>query len=102
MCFTPETRHPSAPIVGGALDAARIELVARDRTHFAAYRARAADPTGAGIVILPGARGLSPFYERLALRFAEAGPDAVAIDYFGRTAGAGARGADFEPMPHVA
>ena len=102
MCFTPESRPPIAPIAGGALDGGRIELVAGDGTHFAAYRARAADPTGAGIVVLPDVRGLYPFYEELALRFAEAGIDAVAIDYFGRTAGLAPRDADFEYMPHVA
>ena len=46
--------------------------------------------TGAGIVILPDVRGLHPFYEELALRFAENGVDAIAIDYFGRTAGTSA------------
>lgn len=102
MCFTLESRPPIAPIAGGALDGARIELVAGDGTHSAAYRARAADPTGAGIVVLPDVRGLYPFYEELALRFAEAGVDAVAIDYFGRTAGLAPRDADFEYMPHVA
>lgn len=102
MCFTPESRPPIAPIAGGALDAERIELVSGDGTHFAAYRARAADPTGAGIVILPDVRGLFSFYEELALRFAEAGIDAVAIDYFGRTAGVASRDADFDFMAHVA
>ncbi len=52
-------------------------------------------------MVLPDVRGLHPFYEELALRFAEAGVDAIAIDYFGRTAGVGKRGADFEYMPHV-
>jgi carboxymethylenebutenolidase len=53
-------------------------------------------------VILPDVRGLHPYYEELALRFAEHGIDALAIDWFGRTAGTGARGDDFEYMPHVA
>ena len=35
------------------------------------------------------------------MRFAEAGVDAIAIDYFGRTAGAERRGDEFEYMPHV-
>ena len=52
-------------------------------------------------MILPDVRGLHPFYEELALRFAERGIDALAIDWFGRTAGAERRGADFEYMPHV-
>jgi carboxymethylenebutenolidase len=102
MCFTPTSRPPIAPILGGALDGRRIELLAGDGAHSAAFRARAADPTGAGIVILPDVRGLYTFYEELALRFAEAGIDAVAIDYFGRTAGVAPRASDFEYMPHIA
>lgn len=102
MCFTPTSHPPIAPILGGALDGQTIELVATDGTHLAAYRARAADPTGAGIAILPDVRGLFGFYEELALRFAEAGIDAVAIDYFGRTAGVAPRDADFDFMTHVA
>jgi carboxymethylenebutenolidase len=53
------------------------------------------------LVILPDVRGLHPYYEELALRFAERGIDALAIDWFGRTAGVAVRGADFEYMPHV-
>jgi carboxymethylenebutenolidase len=52
--------------------------------------------------VLPDVRGLFPFYEELALRFAEEGMHAVAIDYFGRTAGIGWRGEDFPYMDHVA
>jgi carboxymethylenebutenolidase len=59
------------------------------------------DPKGIGVVILPDVRGLHRFYEELALRFAERGYHALAIDYFGRTAGAGKRDEDFEHMPHV-
>jgi carboxymethylenebutenolidase len=51
--------------------------------------------------VLPDVRGLYRFYEELALRFAERGYAALAIDYFGRTAGATKRGDDFEYMPHV-
>jgi carboxymethylenebutenolidase len=53
------------------------------------------------VVILPDVRGLYPFYSELAERFAAAGHHAIAIDYFGRTAGLGPRGEDFEYMPHV-
>jgi carboxymethylenebutenolidase len=102
MCFTESSRPPIAPIRGGALDGERIEIVAADGSRFSAYRARPADPAGAGVVILPDVRGLYAFYEELALRFAEAGVDAVAIDYFGRTAGLAPRPGDFEYMPHVA
>ena len=54
------------------------------------------------VVVLPDVRGLYRFYEELALRFAERGYRAVAFDYFGRTAGVGKRGDDFEYMEHVA
>ena len=52
-------------------------------------------------MILPDVRGLYSFYEELALRFAEAGIDALAIDYFGRTAGVAKRDAEFSYMEHV-
>lgn len=102
MCFDLDSRPPIAPIAGGALDSERVTLTAADGNRLAAFRARAARPSGAGIVILPDVRGLHPFYEELALRFAERGIDAMAIDWFGRTAGAEARGEAFEYMPHVA
>jgi len=40
-------------------------------------------------------------YEELALRFAERGYNAIAFDYFGRTAGVSKRSDDFEFMEHV-
>ena len=101
MCFDHDSRPPIAPIAGGALDA-RCRAHGRGRQPVRAFLARAAEPTGAGIVILPDVRGLHPYFEELALRFAEHGVDAIAIDYFGRTAGIGDRGDDFEYMPHVA
>jgi len=52
-------------------------------------------------VILPDVRGLYPFYCVLAERFAQAGYPAIAFDYFGRTAGLGPRGEEFEYAPHV-
>ena len=80
--------RPSRPIAGGALDAERVALTAADGNRFLAFRARArgADRRRRSL-ILPDVRGLHPFYEELALRFAEHGIDALAIDYFGRTAG---------------
>src|SRR5258706_2585314 len=101
MCFDLDSRPPIEPIAGGALDAVPITLTAEDGTPFRAFAALPASATGAGILVLPDVRGLHPFYEELALRFAEHGVAAVAIDYFGRTAGVGPRGADFEHMPHV-
>ena len=101
MCFDLDSQPPVAPIAGGALDHAELTLRAADGNEFAAFRTRASRPTGAGIVILPDVRGLYSFYEELALRFAEAGIDALAVDYFGRTAGVSKRDAEFSYMEHV-
>ena len=102
MCFDLDSRPPIAPIAGGALDSADLTLQASDGTPFRAFRARATTPNGAGIVILPDVRGLHPFYEELALRFAEHGIDALAFDFFGRTAGTDTpRGDGFDHMAHV-
>lgn len=101
MCFAHDALPPRPPLAGGAIDTEDLVLEAADGTRFAAFAARAASPTGAGIVVLPDIRGLFPFYEELAMRFAEQGINAVAIDYFGRTAGVGKRGADFPWMEHV-
>ncbi len=92
----------SSPIAGGALDTSRPTLTAADGNRLAAFLARATEPSGAAVVILPDVRGLHPFYEELALRFAEHGIDALAIDWFGRTAPDDDRGEAFDHVPHVA
>jgi carboxymethylenebutenolidase len=101
MCFDLDSHPPIPPIAGGALDSARSTLTAADGNRFEVFRARPSAPTGAGILTLPDVRGLHPYYEELALRFAERGVEALAIDYFGRTAGAEPRDDSFEYMPHV-
>ncbi|HYU56899.1 MAG TPA: dienelactone hydrolase family protein [Actinomycetota bacterium] len=103
MCYDPAARPPLPPISGGAgsAEGERIELEAADGNRFAAYSVRHSDRGGAGMVVLPDVRGLHPFYEELALRFADAGVHATALDYFGRTAGVAERDDDFEYMPHV-
>jgi carboxymethylenebutenolidase len=53
------------------------------------------------VVVLPDVRGLFRFYEQLAERFAAAGHPAIALDYFGRTAGLGPRDEEFAFRPHV-
>lgn len=101
MCHSDDSRPPLPPIRGAAADQGDLVLTASDGTEFGAYFARASRPTGAGMVVMPDVRGLHRFYKELAMRFAEAGIDAVAIDYFGRTAGVGDRSERFEYMPHV-
>jgi carboxymethylenebutenolidase len=102
MCFDLDSRPPIDPIAGGALDAGDVILKGADGAEFRAFGARPANPTGAGILILPDVRGLHPFFEELTQRFAEHGVAALAIDYFGRTAGTGPRGDDFDYQAHLA
>jgi carboxymethylenebutenolidase len=101
MCFDHDSRPPITPIAGGATDARDLTLTSADGTHFRAYAARATRPTGAGMVVIPDVRGLHTYYKELALRFAEVGVDAVAIDFFGRTEKTGDRSDAFEYLPHV-
>jgi carboxymethylenebutenolidase len=105
MCFAFDASPPDlpaeiAPIAGGA-GAELLELESADGTRFSAALAASPEPRGRAVVILPDVRGLYPFYSELAERFAAAGHHAIAIDYFGRTAGLGPRGEDFEYWPHV-
>jgi carboxymethylenebutenolidase len=108
MCFDHDASPPELPaglralppLAGGAAGE-RETLTSADGTQFSAYLARTAEPRGAAVLILPDVRGLYRFYEELAERFADAGHHAIAIDYFGRTAGLGPRDEDFEAMPHV-
>ncbi len=79
----------------------RTSLLAADGARFAAVAARPQRGSGAGVVILPDNRGLRPFYGALAERQAERGHAALAIDYYGRTAGLEERGADFPVMEHL-
>jgi carboxymethylenebutenolidase len=102
VCYDLEARPPLPPIRGAAADAGEVTLTSSDGTQVAAYTARAQRTDAPGIVILPDVRGLHPFFEELALRFAEAGVHAVAVDYFSRTAGAARRPEGFDHMPHVA
>lgn len=101
MCYSDDARPPLPPISGAAADQGDLVLTSSDGTKFGAYFARAEKPTGAGMVVMPDVRGLHQFYKELAQRFAEAGIDAVAIDYFGRTAGMGDRSEGFDYAPHV-
>ncbi len=99
MCFDADATPPIDPIHGGSVAHRNFELTAADGNVLMAFEATADNE--AAIVVLPDVRGLFRFYEELALRFAEHGYDAVAIDYFGRTAGVSTRTNDWEYWPHV-
>jgi carboxymethylenebutenolidase len=101
MCYDDNARPPVPPTAGGTAHGNDIVLTASDGNRFAAYVAYPDTPRGAQVIIYPDIRGLHQFYKELALRFAEAGVQAVAIDYFGRTAGLTSRDDSFEFMPHV-
>ena len=101
MCFELDSEPPIPRIAGAAVSHDDLVLQSEDGTRFAAFVATPEESTETGVVILPDVRGLYRFYEELALRFAERGIAAVAIDFFGRTAGVAKRDDDFEYRPHV-
>jgi carboxymethylenebutenolidase len=100
VCHQPDALPP---IYGEPLTDVSTEpltLTAMDGARFAAYLARPQHPSGTGVLVLPDNRGLSGFYERLAVHLAEQGHAALALDYFGRTAGVDYRdrGPDFADL----
>jgi carboxymethylenebutenolidase len=101
MCFDLDSAPPIRPVSSAAVEHVSLTLHAADGNEFRAFHARPSDATGKAIVILPDVRGLHHYYEELAVRFAEIGVEAVALDYFGRTAGVGERGDDFDYSQHV-
>ena len=100
MCFD----HDSEPPIEAGdreITTNDLTLTARDGNEFMAFEAYGAVKSQAAIVVLPDVRGLFQFYKDLASRFAQAGHDSIAIDYFGRTAGLGERTNDWDFRPHV-
>jgi len=101
MCVDDDSFPPIAPIAGGAAGTRDLYLTSSDGTRVMAHAARAAKPTGAGMVVIPDVRGLHPYYKELADRFAEVGVDAIAIDFFARTAPSEDRSEAFDFMSQV-
>jgi carboxymethylenebutenolidase len=99
MCFDADASPPIADN-GVAVTSRDLTLVADDGNEFLAFEAMSDSPD-AGVIILPDVRGLYGFYKELAKCVAQAGHAAVAIDYFGRTEGLGARDDEFDFWPHV-
>lgn len=102
MCHSPEDQPRIRRIGGASTDHGAVFVESADGTRVAVYQARAANTGGKGIVVLPDSGGLSDFYRELTKRFAEAGIDAVAIDYYARTAGTGSRPEGFNADEHMA
>jgi carboxymethylenebutenolidase len=101
VCFELDSVPPIPVISGASVSHRDLVLESEDGTRFAAFAAAPDGPAETGVVILPDVRGLYRFYEELALRFAERAHHAVAIDYFGRTAGVGKRDDDFPFRDHT-
>ncbi len=105
MCYPPSARPPDPPAdllpISGGAGGGDVVLTSEDGGRFRAYLSRAHDGE-AGIVIAPDVRGLHPFYEELAERFASAAVHAIAFDHYGRTAGVERRGDDFPFQEHNA
>lgn len=101
MCFD----HDSAPpIPAGEREVVTEDLVltSEDGNQLMAFAAHGVERSPTAVVVLPDVRGLYVFYKDLARRFAEAGHDAIAIDYFGRSTDLGQRPDDWDFSPHVA
>jgi len=101
MCVDNDSRPPITPISGGSAGTLDLKLASADGTRVMAHVARAKTPSGAGMIVIPDVRGLHAYYKELADRFAEVGVDAVAIDFFARTAPSDDRGESFDFMSHV-
>jgi carboxymethylenebutenolidase len=101
MCVDDDSYPPIPSISGGATETRDLRLTSADGTRFMAYGARATSPTGAGMIVIPDVRGIHAYYKALAIRFAEAGVDAVTIDFFARTAPSDDRSERFDFMAHV-
>jgi carboxymethylenebutenolidase len=101
MCFDDDSAPPIPVISGAAVSHDDLTLTAADGNEFSGFRAMPDGSATTGVIVLPDVRGLYHFYEELALRFAERGYVALAMDYFGRTLGVGKRENDWDYRPHV-
>ena len=101
MCVPPDSVPPIPRIEGASTNSRRVTLEADDGNRFNAFEVFGEQPSEMAVIVLPDVRGLFPFYEELAVRFAEVGYRSIAIDYFGRTAGMSDRDDDFDFMSHV-
>ena len=101
MCFSSDQHPPLPPRSSDVGDHGPTVLTSADGTRFAAYDAVPVTRRGASLVLLPDIRGMHPYYSDLAIAFAQAGIDTVAIDPYARTAGLTDRGEDFDFRPHA-
>jgi carboxymethylenebutenolidase len=100
MCTHADSLPPAPPDSGKLGQSAPRTLTAADANTFAVYVATTTAQAAPGVVILPDVRGLHGYYADLAEATAGAGIHAMAIDFYGRSAGPHPRGEDFDPAPH--
>lgn len=98
MCHTDDSRPPAPPRTGHAGAARRLHLTGPDGARFMAYHALTTVPDAPAAVILPDLRGLHEFYVQFADRLADAGVEALVVDYYGRELLDGPRTATAEEM----
>jgi carboxymethylenebutenolidase len=101
MCTAHDSGLPAFCFQGNPSTGRSFNLTSHDGTQFSAFGALPDSSSGAGVVVLPDMRGLVPFYQKLALELAARGHAAVAIDYYGRTAGTAPRSEQFPFMQHI-
>ena len=101
MCFSSDQHPPLPPRTSDVGEHGPTVLTAADGTRLAAFDAVPVTRRGASLVLLPDIRGMHPYYTDLAIAFAQAGIDTVAIDPYARTAGLSDRGAGFVFRPHA-
>lgn len=103
MCYDADAVPPfhGPPLTPAS--STELRLTATDGAPLAAFRSLPDAPVGPAVLVLPDNRGLSRFYEQLTRRLAEQGLPALAIDYFGRSAGFGYRDrpAEFAELPNL-
>lgn len=101
MCFDLNSSPPTFTPPRTQATGQHLVLTSFDGAQLSAFLGKPQNPSGTGVLVLPDNRGLYPFYEQLALRLAEQGHSALAIDYFGRTAGTTTRDESFPFMQHM-
>jgi carboxymethylenebutenolidase len=102
MCFDRESSPPILAGDGPLGSSGSVVLGSGDGNAFAAFGAAPEGVANATVLVLPDVRGLHPYYEELTCRFAQHGFRALAIDWFGRTAGSsGGRPEDFAYQEHM-
>ncbi len=102
MCYDRDANPPYPPSAGNAALGEDVVLTGTDGNSFNAYLARPQRAGQSQILIYPDINGLGLFYKKLALRFAEQGITALAVDFYGHSAGVSPRGSDFNGRDHAA